>query len=424
MRILHALTQTELTGSEVFCRELSQYQSRAGHELRFVLDEAHLDFPGALHLLPLSHSTAQERKKIANALLPILREFRPQVIHCHSRGAARHLVPLARRLRIPVLSTLHGRQHFSLSKLLSPRSFGDHISVICENLFQEMREKYRFPSSHLHLIRNPISFSPSASEIADAEIAPPHSFTHQKIQRLGWVGRASGPKGNRFQHLVEHLFPTLLQKYPGLQLQVLCSNLSGSKLKTELEKLQSFFPGRVQMQDNRSDLRAWYRSQNWVLGGGRVAMEALAEGCQILVLGEHSFLGRLNLKNWAEAVASNFGDIGLKGAREQSLDLQLIARTFDEILGDPQRTTEPAPKELKMLKALLRREFDAESVFYEFERITRLCFWEQLVRGWIPCLMYHKVSPRDLESPHKTWITQARFEEHLKFFKKKGFTGL
>lgn len=372
--------------------------------------------------MPLSRSKAQERKKIAADLLPILQEFRPQVIHCHSRGAARHLVPLARRLRIPVLTTLHGRPHFSLSKLLSPGSFGDHVSVICENLFQELRKKYRFPSSRLHLIRNPISFSSSTPELPPPEPVPGFYVRRTEVQRLGWVGRASGPKGNRFQELVRHLFPGLLQKYPELQLQVRCSNLSGSALETDLGKLGKLFPGRVEIQESSSDLKAWYRNQTWVLGGGRVAMEALAEGCPVLVLGEHSFLGPLTRQNWEQALASNFGDIGIKGAREQSLDLDSIALAFTEVLKPS--FIELASAELKLLRNLLQQEFDAEHVFHEFERITRLCFWERLVRSWIPCLMYHKVTQQDLESPHKIWITHERFEEHLKFFKEHGFTSL
>ena len=404
MKILHAMTQTELTGSEVFCYELSREQVQ-DHSLVFVSDAFHLPFPGTQRVWPLSRSRFFDRVKAFFFLRRLLQTEKPDLIHCHSRGAVRHLSLARLGLGIPLLTTLHGRQHFSWSKVFFKGSFGDRVTVICENLQEDLVRKFRFSSKKISLIRNPLPETP----------ANPHNKSRSSV--LGWVGRASGPKGQRFSQLLQTALRPLLAQHPSLQLEILCSGLGGSSLEPELRKVAQEFPNRVRFAESAPNIQSWYENCRWIIGGGRVALEGATFGCQVFVFGENKWLGLLSPQKLPQALRSNFGDIGID-EREEPVDWQLVQRELHATLEG--RT----PDFTKDVQQKIVKEFSRTRVAQQFQAEYRLTRLQYFVRRWIPCLMYHKIPDQELDSQHKIWVIKDRFEQHLQWFCQTGFSFL
>ncbi len=442
--MLHFLTQTELTGSEVFAFHLIQQQLAAGDHVTVVSDQFHLPFACDKVQWPLSPAGLRSKFRSYFFLKKLIQDLRPDILHCHSRGASRHASAARIGLRVPMVTTLHGRQHYSYSKRFIKKSFGDHITCVCENIFLDLQNKFGFSPKVLSLVRNPVP-QPKSKSIPERTL------------NLGWVGRASGPKGQRLLALVTQVFPSLLAEFPDLKIEIICSGLwagsiSGSanleieNLKSQISKLHAKFPKRFVHQDSSADLQSWFQQMSFVIGGGRVAIEAALGGAHVFVLGENTWHGPM-WENWQACLASNFGDVGL-GVREEVVDwkkaIQQISNSIKikitdrtgssnsgiERSGLPQTGTtggigpDAHTPTKEGLHLLLAEDFEPAKIFFQFQQIYRRVRFEFFAPNWIPVLMYHKIPIQELESQHKIWVTKSRFESHLRFFKRRGLTSL
>lgn len=442
MKIIHILTQTELTGSEVFTWNLVKAQIQNGHDVWLVSDEFHLNFqdlfprgkaPEAmLFRFPLSARGVLASARNFYFLRKLFRSIQPDMIHCHSRGAARHAHRSRMGLGIPMLSTLHGRQHFSFSKKFFWKSFGDRITLICENLAHSFRDELEFPQHKIDIVRNPFPLEDWKNFDTSSFTAPNNTDDTTSLGpiKAGVVGRSTGPKGERICQLCRHVFPELLRLFPHLEISFAITGLqnlkaceaSASPLAEALLELSRIFKGRIFVEGSPlgQDLRSWYSRQHFIIGGGRVAIESSLKGLPVFVLGEYSYEGLLTENTFASCLDSNFGDIGSSGPRELPLPLQEISadvshfikhRLFDKF------STEKLCARISALFSLEQTVSDMELAYKK----TRFDFY---VPKWIPILMYHKIPEGEIESPHKTYVTKANFLRHCQFFKKRKFTTL
>ena len=185
MRILHLLSQTELTGAEVYAQKLIASQHQDGHQVQLISDKFHVPTP--VPLVPMSISTAGFWQRMRNIwhLRKYLKNQQIQVIHCHSRGAARHAYWARWGLNIAQVTTLHGRQHFSWSKRFV-NIYGELLIAVCENVRQAHQQNFKTPASLFRILRNPF---PIRADLKSQPVLP----------RLALLGRSSGPKGKRIE---------------------------------------------------------------------------------------------------------------------------------------------------------------------------------------------------------------------------------
>ena len=108
MRILHALSQTELTGSEVYAASLARMQEAAGHEVFFVSDKLHVPAPGSFLSWPISRRSWPQRIRNIRFLKTFLAEHRIDIVHAHSRAASWVCHWATRGGRSAYVSTVHG----------------------------------------------------------------------------------------------------------------------------------------------------------------------------------------------------------------------------------------------------------------------------------------------------------------------------
>jgi len=152
MKILHLLSQTHLTGAEVYAADLCKYQISEGSECFIISDT--LSVKSDAKYTPMSIHNRKYISRIRNiiALIKFCKTHKIDLIHAHSRAGS-WLVNIL-RIFIPIayVSTIHGRQsvHFSSKR---KNVYGKRIIAVCEHLKDHVKDELNINES-VYLVRN------------------------------------------------------------------------------------------------------------------------------------------------------------------------------------------------------------------------------------------------------------------------------
>jgi peptidoglycan/xylan/chitin deacetylase (PgdA/CDA1 family) len=411
MRILHLLSQTELTGAEVYAQQLIEDQVRDGHHVLVVSDRIHVKLPVAWQSLPLSTSKILQKQKNIRRLKQLLQSEKIDLIHCHSRAAVRHGARARSGLPVALVTTLHGRQHFSWSKRLF-NIYGEIQIANCENVRDAFVRDFGWPASPIRILRNPLQIENPPLRIQKAG-----SGFH-----LGLLGRSSGPKGRRFEEIARGCFEPWLRQSSDFRISVVAprpENFSQDFHSLILD-LQKRFQNRVQILGEISNLCQHLPEFDLTICSGRIAMESLLSQVPTLALGEYCSHGLVRRDNFDSTLASNFGDIG---ALELEAPLHLND-LFSQVQDLASGKLEIPASELQTLSTLISENFDRARISKQILEAYRAAIFKRRVPRWTPILMYHKVPEQELQSRHRIFVTRANFEKHLRFFARRGFQTL
>jgi len=152
VRILHLLSQTHLTGAEVYAADLCKYQTQQGHECFIISDTLSVEsvaryFPMAIH-----NRKYLNRIKNIREIIKFCKKHRIDLIHAHSRAGS-WLVNIVRLfVNVAYVSTIHGRQsvHFSSKR---KNVYGQRIIAVCEHLKDHIGDEL-YIDENVYLIRN------------------------------------------------------------------------------------------------------------------------------------------------------------------------------------------------------------------------------------------------------------------------------
>src|SRR5208283_434789 len=153
----------------------------------------------------------------------VIRERQIDILHAQSRAASWVSYFAAKTCNIPLVSTIHGRQHIHLSSRTF-NIYGEKIICVCENIYDQLINDLRFDPSKLVVIRNGID-----TDVWSEERIKQVSH-HEKI--ISIVGRISGPKGDVVRKLLSTIFPTVIKIDPSVKLQI----VGGMKEANEFER--------------------------------------------------------------------------------------------------------------------------------------------------------------------------------------------
>lgn len=407
MRILHLLSQTHLTGAEAYAVDLVEEQVRAGHLVWQISNQFHLATQAAKIQFPVECQTKKEFLSSLFRLRSFLVENEIQVVHCHSRAAAK-LCSLARLglksstgERVAQVSTVHGRQHVSVSKKLF-NQYGEMTVAVCENIQKQLVGEFGYKENRIKVIGNAVSESRFSS------IEKMNSEAHSPRQlKIAIIGRCTGPKKTRTEKFIEAL--------AGLKIdQTVKVTIIGDRAKSVS------LPAGVEVEIiEHIELNARiYQSYDVVVGSGRVAIESMIAGTPCLAFGEDSFLGLITSENFKDYSGSNFGDIGLDFSGPH-LDSAKFEMALVEIQKNFQKP-EDFLAEREELKHLCQQYYSKVSIASKIQRIYESAYFLRHHSQWIPILMYHKIPSEEMDSEHKIFVSKSNFERHLKCFKWMG----
>lgn len=155
MNILHLLSQTHLTGAEVYAATLIKQQQAEGHRCWIVSDTLTISTTATYMAMSIHNRRLLNRLRNIYRLVHFCRKHRIEVIHAHSRAAS-WIANLVRWF-VPVtyISTVHGRQSVHASSQRA-NVYGQHIIVVCEHLADHLRQELKIQHAQIHVIRNGI----------------------------------------------------------------------------------------------------------------------------------------------------------------------------------------------------------------------------------------------------------------------------
>ncbi len=417
MRILHLLSQNHLTGAEVYAVNLIQNQVRKGHLVWQMSNDFFAKSLGVQVRLQVETLSQLEFIKSVRSLRTFLKDNKIQVVHCHSRAAAK-LCYYARLLlkvdddfgstcQVAQVSTIHGRQHISTSKKLH-NQYGEFLIPVCENISTQLSLEFGYDPRRIKLIRNAVG----VAQFRPPKVPEPKSAPEPagKVLKVAVIGRCTGPKKHRTEIFlataheilnfkkIDHEFVVIGDNSQNLQTAVAFKAIGNATINFEFL--------------NQFDL---------ICGSGRVAVEAALAEIPCIAFGEYSFLGLLSSKNLKCNLETNFGDIGadFTGPHFNSIEIHQHIE-----LWLMQRFQPGFKSELVEIALRLIQEFSDVFVQAQIERVYESAFFLRQYSNWIPILMYHKIPDQELNSPHKIFVTKSNFEKHLKWFKLFGLQTL
>lgn len=400
MRILHLLSQTELTGSEVYAETLARDQHGKGHSIRVISDRLHRPFPGTHALLAVSTGSFWRRMLNIWKLIREIREHRIELIHCHSRAACRHAYWATRFTGTPMVTTLHGYQHASFSKRLFD-IYGDTVITVCERIRDQLREKFAMDPTRIKTLRNPLELAWNENPVPDRP-------------SIALIGRSTGPKGRRLRQVFRENAKEWLELDPQYRLELILPGLAADEAQALRSGVPPALQNRVSVVTSHQDLTEVFNRAQVVVASGRIAVEALAAGCEVIALGEARLEGRVSEENLPAQLVSNFGDVG----PEEILDPQAVTHELRRLRRDPLTRSRR-----ERLRELISAEFSQSRICDQIEEIYRATRMWKKAPG-LPVLMYHKIPDRPLRSKHRIFVTKENFEKHLLFFQARGFETL
>lgn len=230
--------------------------------------------------------------KMRKILKKHCQEARPDCIHAHARLPALAVAPIAKRLKIPTVTTVHARFRTDpLRRRLS--RWGDHTIAVSEDLRQYLCEEYGISADRITLIPNGIE----PASLPDVRSGKP---------RLVFCSRLDGDC-SRVAFLLCEIAERLRAEFPFLQILFIGGGNALPALQEQIASIHRrahtpflFCTGAVERPTEHM------RPSDLFVGVSRAALEAMALGLPTVLAGNEGFCGVLFKGNLARAARSNF----------------------------------------------------------------------------------------------------------------------
>jgi glycosyltransferase involved in cell wall biosynthesis len=296
MKILFLLSCLEPAGSETYCVSLAEAWD-GKHEVSWISDRLH--HGQTYKAMPI------HRKAFPGGLLntfrvaTFVRRHKIDLIHSHSRRAHWVAAQAAALAGVPHVTTVHQPPPVHFFSRFFP-CLGDATIAIDEMVADYLHQRFGCPGRRIHLIRNGINLT---ALIPSARQAP-------NMRQILYVGRLSGGRWLALQFFLEvlqHAVTTLppahykiVGKIPDERRRALADQLSiiGSRIA----------PSTIETLGYVGNLGSLVRNSDGVIASGRSALESLASGRTVLLMGEGGVLGLCSPKTWPLALRTNMGD--------------------------------------------------------------------------------------------------------------------
>ncbi|MCX7978200.1 MAG: polysaccharide deacetylase family protein [Bdellovibrionaceae bacterium] len=408
MRILHLLSQRQLTGAEAHALTLAEQALKDGHQVWVCSNAVHLPTQAQVVLREIDTRSRWVRLKNILWLRKFIRDNEIDVIHTHSRAGVRIAWWATLGSRTALVSTIHGRQHFSWSKRFF-NLYGDRILAVCPNLADHLRTDFRIPAKSVQVLPNPM-----------VPQTPVIQSTYLEKQKIVFAGRSSGPKGEILTGIMQRVLPALLKENADLCVDFLggaWGTLPGEG-KLAFESLAKAFPNRINWLGQSPDFDSRLKDYALVVGAGRVAISAALQEIPVISFGEYAHLGLLTAENFTRQFASNFGDIGPKrGETFWEYDRLLEAiRAFLAKRSSPEERASIRQKALEL--------FNLEEIHQKVIWTYGCAILKRHLKRNLPILMYHIVSEAPLETKHRIFVSKEKFKEQCRFLRRCGYPTL
>jgi len=405
MNILHILSQTVVTGAETYAASLANYQIRQGHNVFIISDTFATPTKASVIHQPIAKRNYAERISNISFIRKMMKQHQIDVVHAHSRASSWVAYFACLTGKVPLISTVHGRQHLHTSTWLYS-IYGDKQIAVCDNIKEHLINEVKLPAHAISVIPNGFEFSPLWIK------------RKNNVPTLSVIGRTNGGKGEKLAEMLLYVFPELLARLPDLHLNIIGGVLESLPQKGQNAwlKLKAQYSDRTHWIGFVPNLPDYILQSDLVIGSGRVAIETLYCQTSLFAFGEAQAFGLVTSDNYLQAKASNFGDILADKISEnhdyQGVLNQLVAcwnhKTSDKII----------------LSEKVQQDYSLDTVATRVQAVYESARMKRIYPQHIPVLMYHRIPESPSSSPNRIFVTKDNFEKHLIFLKENNFTTL
>ncbi|QGQ97523.1 glycosyltransferase [Paenibacillus psychroresistens] len=223
------------------------------------------------------------------------------LIHAHLESSGRYAVRLSHKLNIPLIYTIHGF-YYDIPKLqyLLIKYFVQPIIIGISKPIQKWLEKEGVYSIYVPNGIDMNEFHAKQSNLRVSLNIP------EKSKVILYASRLEDKKYEICKQLLKAFENKLLKEFPNIHFLV-----AGGGKKTELikkhiyEKIQS---KRIQYIGNRVDMPDLFSISDFVVGTGRVALEAIFCERPVIAIGSAGIFGLVKPENFKKALEYYFCD--------------------------------------------------------------------------------------------------------------------
>jgi peptidoglycan/xylan/chitin deacetylase (PgdA/CDA1 family)/glycosyltransferase involved in cell wall biosynthesis len=404
MKILHVLSQFEVTGAEAYAAALIDEQVRAGHSAIVVSDTLTLPVNARYIPMPIGKRSYPQRLKNITAVVRLIREQSIDIIHAHSRAASWISLIASRLTHTPLVSTVHGRQHIhASSKAFSV--YGNDVVAVSPALKEHLIDDLGLKAEQVTVLPNCIPFAPWK--------AAKQSRKKRTQNLVMFVGRLTGPKGDVVRFLLTKVLPIVLRRKQ-VRFEAFGGMIVPSDIPNLVNSLNSQFKEPiVQLKGFQQDIPNHLVEATLVVGSGRVVPESIVLQKPVIAFGESNYEGRVTAETFEKSTVTNFGDTGVP----MTPDPDRVAEEILSILDDP-----PSKKDLATLAGMAEKRYDARNVARALHTVYERAFARAHSPRSIPVLMYHRITDKQAAgSSHGIWVTARQFRAQLHSLRSRGF---
>lgn len=392
MNILMALSQLEVTGAEVYGTVLSDELIKRGNTVHIVSDTLTKPTNATYEKIEFNKRSFTERWKQVSKLLKIIKERDIHIVHAHSRASSWSCSIACKIAKIPLITTVHGRQPVHMSRKVV-KGFGDYSFAVCENIEQHLIRDLGVCNKNIEVLRNMINMGEYRAFPEKVE----NKDDDRKV--ISIIGRLSGPKGD-----VTYNILNLLYRRKDFKIRVI-----GGK---DIPKRFNMFKNNVEFLGYVNNVSEKIRESDVVIGAGRVAVEAILCEVPVIAVGEAEFVGTLTPEKIESGLSSNFGDISLNGEK---------IFNWTDVLPEVEKSFSLGDEDLKKIKERVIDEFSLVKITDRIEKVYQSQYVHKKMYE-MPVLMYHRVIKDESEKGvHGTYVTIKQFDKQMSYLKKKGF---
>lgn len=403
MNILQVLSQFEVTGAETFAAALADTQIANGHTVYILSDNFYTKTNATVISHPIGKRDVAQRWKNVSFLQKFIQEKKIDVVHAHSRAASWVCYFATRRGNVPLVSSIHGRQHLHFSsKMFSV--YGEKRVAVCKSIYDHLNHDLKYELDTLSLVHNGIEMSKWKFE--------KHSPPRREKKIVSFVGRLSGFKGDTLLIIVEQIFPNVLKKYPDVEFHIIGGMNEKSKIIPAINSTNKKMGKEFIIAKGFSnDVERVYRDSDLIIGSGRVAMEALACGAPVVAIGESNYVGILSSETEREAIITNFGDL----AARRPIDVEKSVRSILKGLEHPESIDGVWGRNF------IEMNFEITAVTSQIDTVYVEAIAKKKGITEIPVLSYQVVTK---QAGSERRLSVEEFEKQLRFLKGRKFTVL
>jgi len=286
MRVLIITKNFDLGGTEKHVQELCNALSRDGHSVDLISRSGRqLDFLDAnitRHVWKLSDF---RYPLLLKKITSLIREKDIQIIHGHQRMGISLAAIAGRMTSTPTIATVHGQVKYDLRSSFVKSSLQRVIMVAQNRLETVSDSKLRAKSIIIH---NGISMEPAPTRVLPEELS------------ACYVSRIDRQHFKALEILIESVWP----KLNGIKLKIIGDGPYLEKVNQLIQ--QRNLQEHIQALGFQSNVLSIMKECSFVMGVGRVAIEALSQKIPVLPLNGH-FCGEfISAENYSRLKELNF----------------------------------------------------------------------------------------------------------------------